>query len=135
MRSAWRRVTLMDMTSAAINWTPDELALLAGRQSLVLIVGDEASDEVEIGMVVVDDQLYVRAYRGPQSRWYQASRKHGRGRIRIDEVVRDVTLHTDDPGPLDQIDQAFIAKYGTAAAGLVTSTAAREATIRIASAH
>ncbi|WP_370369409.1 DUF2255 family protein [Catenulispora sp. GP43] len=122
------------MTSTTTSWTPDELALLAGRQSLILTVGDEASDEVEIGMVVVDDQLYVRAYSGPRSRWYQASREHGRGRIRIDDVVRDVTLHTDDPGPLEQIDQAFIAKYGTAAAGLVTSTAAREATIRIASA-
>ena len=124
----------MDMTSAAISWTPDDLALLAGRQSLVLTVGDDDADEVEIGMVVVDDQLYVRAYRGPSSRWYQAAREHGRGRIRIDEVVRDVTLHTDDPGPLERIDQAFIAKYGTAAAGLVTSTAAREATMRVASA-
>lgn len=125
---------MKNMTSTNTSWSADDLALLADRPSLVLAIGDEVQDGVEVGMVLADGQLYVRAYKGPRSRWYQASRRHGRGRIRIGEVVRDVILHTGDPGPVEQIDEAFVAKYGPAAAGLVASVAAREATIRITAA-
>lgn len=113
-------------------WSPDDLALLADRQSLVLTAGDDGQDGVEIGMVLVAGELYVRAYSGPRSRWYRAAREHGRGRIRIGDVGREVVLHTGDPGPADRIDEAFRAKYGAAAAGMVAAPSAREATIRIA---
>ncbi|WP_344659488.1 DUF2255 family protein [Catenulispora subtropica] len=122
------------MTPDTPGWNPDDLALLACRSSLVLTVGDEARNGVEIGMAVADGQLYVRAYRGPASRWYQAARTHPRGRIRLGDVTRDVVLHTGEPGPAERaerIDQAFIGKYGAVAAGLVAADAAREATIRI----
>jgi hypothetical protein len=114
------------------SWSPDDLALLADQQSLVLAVGDEGQDGVEIGMVLVDDELYVRSYKGPSSRWYQAARALGRGRIHVAEVTRDVVLYTGDRGPVERIDEAFSAKYGAAAAGLVAADSARDATIRIA---
>src|SRR6202042_2965174 len=63
-------------------WTSDELTVLAGAGSIRLTAGHEPGPEVELGMVLVSDELYVRAYRGPQSRWFQAAQESGRGRIR-----------------------------------------------------
>lgn len=127
-------------------WTPEELALLAGTESLVLTAGDDGQDgrdgedggdgddRVEIGMVLVHGELYVRAHRGTPSRWYQAARKHGHGRIRVGDVTRDVlleTLETCDTGLAAEIDAAYRNKYGPMADTFVTSPAARAATIRI----
>ena len=72
-------------------WTPDELTVLADASSLRLTAGDGPCFEVELGMVLVHGELYVRAYRGPESRWFQAagnrpgphqggSHQEGRGR-------------------------------------------------------
>jgi hypothetical protein len=55
-------------------------------------------------MVVVRDELYVRAYRGPQSRWFQAAQEASRGRIRVGTIARDVLL-VAAPGPADAIDR------------------------------
>lgn len=112
-------------------WTPEDLALLTGAESLVLTVGDDAHAGVEIGMVLVRGELYVRAYRGVRSRWYQASQKHSHGQIRMGAVTRDVLLVTRDTGPAHEIDAAYRSKYGQAAGALVASPAAHAATIRI----
>ncbi|MGW9030090.1 DUF2255 family protein [Streptomyces sp. NPDC055722] len=86
---------------------------------------------MEVGMVVVGGELYVRAYRGAQWGWYQASREHGRGRIRLGHVASDVLLQAlDENGPHDAIDSAYQAKYPSVG-GLVTSSVTRCATIRI----
>ncbi|WP_037855319.1 DUF2255 family protein [Streptomyces sp. NRRL S-340] len=111
---------------------PEDLALLAAHDSLVLTAGDEDREGVETGMVLVRGALYVRAYRGVGSRWYQAAREHGRGRIRVGGITREVLLETGDPGPAPEIDAAYRAAYGAAAASLVVSPGARAATIRIA---
>jgi hypothetical protein len=79
-------------------------------------------------MVLVHDELYVRAYRGPQSRWFQAARESGQGRIRVGAIARDVLL-VPAVGPVAAIDAAYQAKYGSSA--LVTSSQALAATLRI----
>lgn len=125
-------------------WTPEELALLAGTESLVLTAGDDVrdgqvggedsqdgDDRVEIGMVLVHGELYVRAHRGTSSRWYRAARKHGHGRIRVGDVTRDVLLETCDTGLAAEIDAAYRNKYGPMADTFVTGPAARAATVRI----
>ncbi|MER7930270.1 DUF2255 family protein [Streptomyces sp. NPDC096057] len=114
-------------------WTPEDQILLADTYALVLTAGDEAHQGVEIGMVVVDGDLYVRAYRGVRSRWYRAARDAGHGRIDIAGVTHDVLLTTRDLTLTltPALDDAFRAKYGTLADALVTSPEARAATIRI----
>jgi hypothetical protein len=109
-------------------WTPEDLALLAGSESLLLTAGDDGHPSVEIGMVLVGGELYVRAYQGVHSRWYQAAQKHSQGQIQVGTVTRDVLLETCDTGPASEIDAAYRNKYGQAAGAL----AARPATIRIA---
>jgi hypothetical protein len=112
-------------------WTPEELSALSTSGSLSLSAADGGHLAVEVGMVLVGGELYVRAYRGAQSGWYQASRVHGRGRIRVGDVARDVLLQAlDENGPHDAIDAAYQARYPSVG-GLVTSSVARSATIRI----
>ncbi|MGW0515506.1 DUF2255 family protein [Streptomyces olivaceoviridis] len=112
-------------------WTAEDQALLAETYALTLTAGDDGHDGVEIGMVVVDGELYVRAYRGVRSRWYQAARDRGHGRIQVAGVTRDVLLHTRDLDLAAGLDAAFRAKYGPLADALVASPQARAATIRI----
>ncbi|MFF4353648.1 DUF2255 family protein [Streptomyces sp. NPDC001530] len=112
-------------------WTSEDLALLSETYSLVLTAGDGSHPGVEIGMVVVDGELYVRAYRGVRSRWYRAAQEHGHGRIQAGAVTRDVLLETGDLEPSAEIEAAFRGKYGRPADALVASAEARAATIRI----
>ncbi|MFF4213979.1 DUF2255 family protein [Streptomyces sp. NPDC001796] len=112
-------------------WTPEDLALLTGSDSLVLTAGDDGHSGVGIGMVVVRGRLYVRAHRGVRSRWYQAAQQHSHGQIRVGAVTHDVLLETRETGPACEIDAAYRNKYGQAAGALVVSPAAHVATIRI----
>jgi len=112
-------------------WAPEDQAVLSETYALVLTAGDAGHDGVEIGMVVVDGNLYVRAYRGTRSRWYRAARDRGRGRIQVAGVTHDVLLQTRDLELSPEIGAAFRAKYGRLADALVTSPQARAATIRI----
>ncbi|MGW1625985.1 DUF2255 family protein [Streptomyces sp. NPDC002172] len=112
-------------------WTPEERTLLTDTYSLVLTAGDGEGPGVEIGMALVDGELYVRAYRGVGSRWYRAAREHGRGRIRLGSVTRDVRLTADGLRPPAGLDAAFRDKYGPVADALVAAPKARAATIRI----
>src|SRR5438132_10700210 len=63
--------------------------------------------------VAVGDALYVRAYNGRDSRWYQAAVRQKAGRVAAPGMTKEVTF---EPvvGPLnDLIDGAYRAKYGS----------------------
>ena len=64
-----------------------------------------------IWSVAVDDALYVRAYNGQNSRWYQAAVRQKAGRIIAAGMTKEVTFETVE-GPInDLIDDAYRAKY------------------------
>jgi hypothetical protein len=105
---------------------PGELAGLTDSGSLNLSAGDDGQPGAEAGTVVIDGELYVRAYRRAQSGWYRAAREHGHGRIRVGAVARDVLLQIpDEIGPADAIDAAYQAKYGNTSA-IATTPQARD---------
>ncbi len=112
-------------------WTPEDQVLLSETYALTLTAGNDGHEGVEIGMVVVDGELYVRAYRGVRSRWYRAARDRGHGRIQVAGVTRDVLFQTGDLDFSPGLEAAFRAKYGPLADALVASPQARAATIRI----
>jgi hypothetical protein len=66
-------------------WPPDELHRIAETDDLhVSPFRDDATTygtPTWIWSVVVDDALYVRAYSGTTSRWYQAAMRQKAGRI------------------------------------------------------
>jgi len=65
-----------------------------------------------IWSVAVDDALYVRAYNGPNSRWYQAALRQKAGRIRAAGITKEVAFTpVTDEKLNDRIDHAYRAKY------------------------
>jgi Uncharacterized protein conserved in bacteria len=65
-----------------------------------------------IWSVVVEDQLYVRAYNGTRSRWYQSAMTQKAGRIQTAGMQIEVAFEPIDDTELNaQIDEAYRAKY------------------------
>jgi hypothetical protein len=96
-------------------WSKDELRKIAEADDLH--VSPFREDGVTYGTptwiwsVAVDDALYVRAYNGQNSRWYQAAVRQQAGRITAAGMTKEVTFEPVD-GPInDLVDDAYRAKY------------------------
>ncbi|HEY5769684.1 MAG TPA: DUF2255 family protein [Terrimicrobium sp.] len=64
-----------------------------------------------IWSVVVGEALYVRAYSGQRSRWYQAAVRQKAGRITVASMRREVLFESVN-GPINElVDDAYCAKY------------------------
>jgi hypothetical protein len=77
------------------------------------ITAEVAAAPTWIWSVVVDDALYVRAYNGHSSRWYQAAMRQKARRISAAGMTEDVTFERVDGAVNDRIDDAYRAKYKT----------------------
>lgn len=122
------------------SWSKQELEKIAGTDDLHIAPFRE--DGVTHGTltwiwsVVVDGSLYVRAYNGTASRWYQAAMQQKRGRITAAGMTRDVTFHPVDGPVNDQIDRAYRAKYkGSPYLQPMISKRAQSATVKIEPSH
>jgi hypothetical protein len=96
-------------------WSKDELRKITEADDLHISPFRE--DGVTYGTptwiwsVAVDDALYVRAYKGRNSRWYQAAAREREGRIISASMSKEVTFEPVD-GPInDFVDNAYRAKY------------------------
>lgn len=85
-----------------------------------------------IWSVVVDGALYVRAYNGQNSRWYQAALRQKAGRITAAGMTREVAFEPVE-GPInDRIDDAYSGKYkGSPYLPPMIGNRSRSATVRI----
>jgi hypothetical protein len=85
-----------------------------------------------IWSVVVDGNLYVRAYNGTNSSWYQAATKQKAGRITAADMTKDVSFEPVENSINDRIDEGYRAKYQSSPyLKPMISTRARPATVRI----
>lgn len=85
-----------------------------------------------IWCVLVDDELYVRAYNGVNSRWYQAAIKQKAGKIEAAGMVIKVRFEPVTGSINEQIDDAYRAKYSSSPyLPPMISDRAKAATIRI----
>lgn len=66
-----------------------------------------------IWSVVVGQNLYIRAYNGQHSRWYQSAMQQQAGRISLDGSEYEVTFEAanDDPDLNQKISAAYEKKY------------------------
>ena len=64
-----------------------------------------------IWSVVVDDALFVRAYNGTASRWYQAAMQQGAGRISAAGAEHEVTFRAAAGEADAEIDADYRLKY------------------------
>lgn len=117
-------------------WSKEELRKIADTDDLHISPfrndGKTYGTPTWIWSVVVDDALYVRAYNGQKSRWYQAALQQKSGRITAAGMTREVTFEPVEGSINDRIDDAYRAKYkGSPYLAPMIGTRARSATIRI----
>ena len=96
-------------------WTKDDLDKIAASDDLHVAPfredGKTYGTPTWIWSVVVGGALYVRAYNGKASRWYQAALRQKAGRISAAGMTKDVTFAPSAGGPDDRIDEAYRLKY------------------------
>jgi hypothetical protein len=82
--------------------------------------------------LIVDNDVYVRAANGQQSRWYMAAMRQKAGRIRVAGTYYEVTFERAGDGVSDAIDAAYEAKYpGSTAVPIMQGESPKSATVRI----
>jgi len=118
-------------------WTKDELRKI--RESDDLHISPFREDGKTYGTptwiwsVVVDDALYVRAYNGKKSRWYQAAVQQKAGRITAAGMTKEVSFEPIKVENSDQIDAAYTTKYKNSPyLSPMISERARAATVKVA---
>jgi hypothetical protein len=121
-------------------WPADDLAEIAVTDDLH--IAPLRSDGVTSGTltwiwsVVVDSAVYVRAYNGTSSRWYQAAKSQQAGRIQAGGKEFDVSFEVVEGSPGasvdDHVDAAYRLKYAASPyLEPMISDRAKAATVRI----
>lgn len=118
------------------SWSKPELSKIAQTDDLHISPfredGKTHGTPTWIWSVVVDDALYVRAYNGRNSRWYQAATRQKGGRITAAGITKDVTFEPVDGAINDRIDEAYQRKYKASPyLKPMTGARARAATVRV----
>ncbi len=117
-------------------WSEDELHRIAEADDLHISPFRE--DGVTYGTptwiwsIVVDDDLFVRAYNGQNSSWYRAAVRQKAGRISVAGMTKEVSFEQVG-GPInDLIDDAYRAKYRSSPyLSPMIGARARSATIKV----
>nr|WP_321353927.1 DUF2255 family protein [uncultured Draconibacterium sp.] len=125
------------MTANSEKLTTEEIATIAQKDDFHIAPFRE--DGVTYGTptwiwsVEVDNNLYVRAYNGIRSRWYQSAVKQKAGKIEAAGLVKKVQLETVTDNSLNEkIDDAYRAKYGSSPyLNSMISKRAKAATVRV----
>jgi hypothetical protein len=117
-------------------WAKDRLQQITSSDDLHIAPFRE--DGVTLGTptwiwsVVVDGELYVRAYNGTSSRWYQAASKQKAGQVTVAGQTTDVSFEQVTGEVNDRIDAAYDAKYSSSPyLKPMIGDRARAATVRI----
>lgn len=119
--SAWSRDELREITES------DDLHISPLRED-----GVTYGTPTWIWSVAVDNALYVRAYNGQNSRWYQAAVRQKAGRITTAGMTKEVTFEPVQDSINDRIDEAYRAKYRSSEyLNPMIGARARGATIKI----
>lgn len=117
-------------------WAKDEVDKIAATDDLHISPfrddGKTYGTATWIWSVVVDGDLYVRAYNGQNSRWYQAALRQKAGRITAAGMTHEVAFEPVE-GPMnDRIDDAYRGKYkGSPYLPPMIGKHARSATVKI----
>jgi len=96
-------------------WSKEELSKIANTDDLHISPfrddGKTYGTPTWIWSVVLGDSLYVRAYNGQSSRWYQAAMRQKAGRITAAGLTKEVSFEPVTGTINDEIDDAYRTKY------------------------
>jgi hypothetical protein len=117
-------------------WPKEELNKIAGTDDLHISPVREDrktyGTPTWIWSVVVEGALYVRAYNGQKSRWYQAALRQKVGRITAAGITKEVSFEPVDGAINELIDGAYKVKYKTSEyLSPMIGTRARSATLKV----
>ncbi|WP_336773558.1 DUF2255 family protein [Paenibacillus sp. MMO-58] len=85
-----------------------------------------------IWSVVTGDSLYVRAYYGQDSSWYQAAVRQKAGRVIVAGMTKEVAFESIEGEINDLIDDSYRTKYKDSPyLNSMISTRARFATVKV----
>jgi len=117
-------------------WTSSELERFAAanvcRIAPYRADGKTPGTPTFIWSVVAGDALYVRAYSGFTSRWYQAAIAQRAGELELAGEVHQVSFEPVSGAVNDDIDASYRAKYTSSRyLGAMVSERARAATVRV----
>jgi hypothetical protein len=117
-------------------WPKNELQKIAATDDLHISPfredGKTYGTPTWIWSVVVDNALYVRAYHGENSSWYQAALRQKSGRITAAGLTKEVAFEPAGGSINDRIDDAYRTKYkGSPYLNPMIADPARSATIKI----
>ena len=117
-------------------WTKERLQQIASTDDLHIAPfrddGATLGTPTWIWSVVVDGELYVRAYNGTASRWYHAASKQKAGQITAAGKTTDVAFEQVAGEVNDRIDAAYRTKYASSPyLKPMIGERARAATVRI----
>ncbi|MFB4204363.1 hypothetical protein KBTX_02951 [wastewater metagenome] len=117
-------------------WSEDVLHRIVGADDLHIAPfrddGRTYGTPTWIWSVTVDGALYVRAYNGRNSRWYQAAVAQKAGRIAAADMTLEVAFEPVTGAVNDRIDDAYRAKYGASPyLAAMIGDRVRPATVRI----
>jgi hypothetical protein len=137
--SAWKASRGNDLRRDAgmTAWKKDELRRIAETDDLHVAPlredGKTYGTPTWIWSVVVGEGLYVRAYNGQKSRWYQAAVRQKAGRITAAGLAKEIRFEPVDDDDLgEQIDEAYRKKYdGSSYLEPMIGKRARAATMKI----
>lgn len=118
-------------------WSKEELRQIAEADDLHISPfredGITYGTPTWIWSVVVDGSLYVRAYFGQNSRWYQAAIREKAGRITVAGMTKEVVFEPCSEQMYELIDNVYRSKYnGSFYLNAMISTRARSATVKVA---
>ena len=103
--------------SNTTKWQKDELEKIGSKEEIKLVASKKDGtffNPVTIWIVQVDNELYVRSYRGSNGSWYKHVQLNSKGRVSAGKITKDVNfiILNDEDKPLnDKIDQEYRSKY------------------------
>lgn len=117
-------------------WNKEELKKISGTDDLHIAPfredGKTYGTLTWIWSVVVNDELFVRAYNGQNSSWYKSAINQKAGRITAAGMTKEVIFEKADDDVNNLIDDAYRKKYsGSPYLNSMISNRARSATIKI----
>lgn len=117
-------------------WTPQQLEKIVSTDDFHIYPyrddGTTPGTPTWIWSVVVDGDVYVRAYNGTASRWHRSAMTQRAGQIRAGGIDAEVAFTPVDGEINDRIDAAYAKKYaGSPYLPPMISTRTRSATVRV----
>lgn len=136
MKGGVTSISIIQGEDTTTKWSKDELLKIAETDGLHISPFRE--DGVTYGTptwvwsVAVDDALYVRAYHGQNTSWYQSALRQKAGRVMAAGLTKEVTFEPVHGSINDLIDDACRAKYrGSPYLSPMIGVRARAATVKV----